>query len=191
MERPATACLPQISQTLDMTQTSIGRAGRARNFYKLYEYSTAPTACKRKPRLLVVGLWRLPQVLWGMGVACSAERLIAAQGGGRGLSLGFTAIARLRRKGWPCAPQTASYLSSVLGGKEEGAGAGPWQWGRGSVCLLVSPSSPARGQGVLPKHSLALLLGERDPGPRGRPQPRGEDVSGTGRVAPNNPAGQA
>ena len=43
MERPATACLPQISQTLDMTQTSIGRAGRARNFYKLYEYSTAPT----------------------------------------------------------------------------------------------------------------------------------------------------
>lgn len=74
-----------------------------------------------------------------------AARLSAAQGSGHGLSLGFTAITRLQRKGWPGAPQTASYLSSVLGGEEEGAGAGPWQWGRGAVCVQVSPSSPARG----------------------------------------------
>lgn len=88
-----------------------------------------------------------------------AARLSVAQGSGRGLSLGFTAIARLRRKGWPGAPQTASCLSSVLGGEEEGAEAGPWQWGRGAVCLQVSPSSPARGQGAPPKYSLAWLLG--------------------------------
>lgn len=115
-----------------------------------------------------------------------AARPSAAQGSGRDLSLGFTAITRLRRKGWPGAPQTASCLSSVLGGEEEGAGAGPWQWGRGAVSLQVSPFSPARGQGAPPKHSLAWLLGG-DPGPKRRPQPRGGGVSGTGRVCPPDP----
>lgn len=77
-----------------------------------------------------------------------AARLSVAQGSGHGLSLGFTAIARLRRKGWPGAPQTASYLSSVLGGEEEGAGAGPWQWGRGLSASRFHPLPLQEARGL-------------------------------------------
>ena len=64
IERPATACLPQISQTFDMIATSKGRGALcARYFQKLYEYSTGPAPCKSKRQLLVVVLYRERELL--------------------------------------------------------------------------------------------------------------------------------